>query len=265
MNNRKQKSGTPDRKASGFSNPKPLSYRMMAYTVVLLSAAFGQVSLLALGLFLYQGSFRLVQLNLDETSILWIDAGLCMAFFIQHSFMVRKRYRKWLARYIRHEFHPALYSIASGIVLLGIVVFWQQSGIIVFSSEGAVYWMFRGGYFLSIVGFAWGNLSLGTFDSFGLNSILNHVRDIKPAPRNFVVRGPYRWVRHPLYFCSLLMIWSCPYISMDRLLFNMLFTIWTVIGMRMEEKDLLDIFGKAYQEYREKVPILIPTKIRPGM
>ncbi|MBA4367915.1 MAG: hypothetical protein C0403_09790 [Desulfobacterium sp.] len=98
-----------------------------------------------------------------------------------------------------------------------------------------------------------------------MNSILNHVRDIKPAPRNFVVRGPYRWVRHPLYFCSLLMIWSCPYTSMDRLLFNMLFTIWIVIGMRMEERDLLDVFGKAYQEYREKVPILIPTKIRPGM
>jgi protein-S-isoprenylcysteine O-methyltransferase Ste14 len=61
------------------------------------------------------------------------------------------------------------------------------------------------------------------------------------------------------------MFWSCPYLTLDRLLFNILFTAWTVIGMILEERDLLDSFGKAYQEYRKKVPILIPTRIRPGM
>jgi protein-S-isoprenylcysteine O-methyltransferase Ste14 len=265
MNKLNQKSQIVTGGASGSSTLKPLSYRLIAYMVLVLSAVLGQVSLLALGLFLYHGSFRLVNFGLGETGIFLVDISLCMAFFIQHSIMVRQRFRQWLSGYIREEFHLALYSIASGIVLLGIVVFWQESSLVSASSQGTSYWLLRGGYFLSIAGFAWGNLALGTFDSFGLNSILNHLREIKPGPRTFVVRGPYRWVRHPLYFCTLLMMWSCPYLSMDRLLFNILFTVWIVIGMKLEERDLLGSFGDAYQEYREKVPILIPIKIRPGM
>ena len=261
------KNGNPSSGAivNGTAGSKTFSYRFMAYTVLVLSAVFGQVSLLSLGLFLYHGSFHLVRLNLDEIGIFLFNFGLCMAFFIQHSLMVRKRYRKWLAQYIRVEFHAALYSIASGIVMLGIVIFWQQSSIVVAAPEGWFYWMLRFGYFLSIAGFAWGNLSLDSFDSFGLTPILHHLRGTMPDPRKFVVRGPYRWVRHPLYFCSLLMFWSCPYLTLDRLLFNILFTAWTVIGMILEERDLSESFGRSYQEYRKKVPILIPTRIRPGM
>ena len=46
----------------------------------------------------------------------------------------------------------------------------------------------------------------------------------------FIVRGPYRWVRHPLYAFSLVMIWSGPVFTVDRLLHNALFSIWIVIG-----------------------------------
>lgn len=243
---------------------KPVSYRMAAYTVVALSAVLGQASLLSLGLFLYHGSFHLIRLDLNEAGIFAVNAGLSLAFFLQHSFMVRKGFRQWLGQYIRQEFHPALYSIASGIVLLAIVIFWQKSGIVVASPQGWPYWALRGGYFLSIAGFVWGNLALGSFDSFGLNPILNCVKGIPPSPRRFVVRGPYRWVRHPLYFFSLLMIWSCPFLTMDRLVFNGLFTIWTVIGMNLEERDLVAYFGRDYHEYQQKVPILIPTRIPQG-
>lgn len=264
MKNGNTKSKISGNGSSGVPNPITLSYRFTAYAVVILSAVLGQLSLLSLGLFLYHGSFHLVDLNLDETGILLVDIGLCMAFFIQHSIMVRNRYRSWLSQYIRKEFHPALYSIASGIVLLAIVIVWQKSNIVAAAPQGWMYWMLRGGFFLSIAGFAWGNLSLGSFDNFGLNGVLNHIRGDQPPPRVFVVRGPYRWVRHPLYLCSLIMIWSCPHLTMDRLLFNGLFTVWIVIGMILEERDLRQYFGNAYQEYQAKVPILIPTKIRPG-
>ena len=243
---------------------RPLSYRMTAYAVVVLSAVLGQVSLLSLGLFLYHGAFHLIPLNLNEAGIFTVNFGLCLAFFLQHSFMVRKGFRQWLGQYIRQEFHPALYSIASGIALLAIVILWQKSSIIAASPQGWLYWALRGGYFFSIAGFVWGNVALGSFDSFGLNSILNHVKGISPPPRTFVVRGPYRWVRHPLYFFSLLMIWSCPFLTLDKLVFNVLFTVWTLIGMNLEERDLVAHFGRDYHEYQKKVPILIPTRIPQG-
>ena len=50
---------------------------------------------------------------------------------------------------------------------------------------------------------------------------------------------------------------------MDRLLHNMLWSTWIVIGARYEERDLVACFGDAYRSYRESVPMLIPTSLRP--
>jgi hypothetical protein len=47
----------------------------------------------------------------------------------------------------------------------------------------------------------------------------------------------------------------------DRLLFNVLWTIWIVIGTVLEERDLTSDFGNDYREYQRNVPMLLPTKI----
>ena len=68
-------------------------------------------------------------------------------------------------------------------------------------------------------------------------------------------------VRHPLYLFSILMIWSCPDLTTDRLLFNILWTVWIVIGAFFEERDLVAEFGDLYLEYRKRVPMFIPSRI----
>jgi protein-S-isoprenylcysteine O-methyltransferase Ste14 len=70
-------------------------------------------------------------------------------------------------------------------------------------------------------------------------------------------------VRHPLYFFSLIMFWSCPGLTADRLLFNLMWTTWIIAGTVLEERDLLREFGDGYREYQKKVPMLIPYKL-PG-
>jgi len=44
--------------------------------------------------------------------------------------------------------------------------------------------------------------------------------------------------RRSWYFFSLLMTWSSPDISADRLLFNVLWSAWIVAGAMLEEKDM---------------------------
>jgi protein-S-isoprenylcysteine O-methyltransferase Ste14 len=68
-------------------------------------------------------------------------------------------------------------------------------------------------------------------------------------------------VRHPLYFFTLVMIWTSPDITLDRLLFNVLFTGWIVVGTRLEERDLVAEFGEHYSVYQRHVPMLIPYKL----
>ena len=71
------------------------------------------------------------------------------------------------------------------------------------------------------------------------------------------MRGPYRWVRHPLYSAILVLFWVNPAMTSDRLLFNILWTIWIVFGTVLEERDLVREFGELYVEYKRKVPMLI--------
>jgi hypothetical protein len=69
-------------------------------------------------LFLIFGPLSVVDLGLSETAKPGWDALLCLACFVQHSGMVRRSYRRWLARFI-----PSHYYVASnGCEMLSTVV-----------------------------------------------------------------------------------------------------------------------------------------------
>jgi protein-S-isoprenylcysteine O-methyltransferase Ste14 len=235
-----------------------------AYLILSVSYFIGGGSLIAFGAFLYIGSFNIVPLGLDESSALLFDAGLSVLFFIQHSCMVRKPFRRSLERFIPEEYYSAFYTIVSGIVLLTVIVFWQGSDRTFVAFHGISGGIFRSMFLLSLVGFAWGTRALKFFDPFGIRQIINFLRGLKSGQAPFTVRGPYRWVRHPLYFFTLLMIWSCTDLTMDRLLFDVLWTIWIFFGALLEERDLIADFGDIYIEYQRRVPMLIPYKIPAG-
>ena len=100
----------------------------------------------------------------------------------------------------------------------------------------------------------------GRFDGLGLRAIRRHLRGEESREPCFVVRGPYRWVRHPLYTCALVLIWAHPQVTLDRLLFAVLWTAWIVVGTRLEERDLVAHFGEPYRRYQREVPMLLPWK-----
>ena len=235
--------------------------RLVAYLILALTSLVGAVSLLLLMVFLLAGSLDLVDLGLGEAGRLAWDTLLCFAFFIQHSGMIRRSFRRRLDRFIPSHYQEAFYTVASGIVLLVLLIFWQQSAYTLINLQGSLHWLVRGISFLAIAGFAWSLAALGSFDAFGLNPILAQMRSKQESPMPFVIRGPYRWIRHPLYFFMLVLIWSCPRFSADRLLFNTLWTAWVVVGTVLEERDLVADFGEAYSNYQDEVPMLIPWRV----
>jgi protein-S-isoprenylcysteine O-methyltransferase Ste14 len=231
--------------------------------VLIAAGLLGGSSLLALTAFLYLGSLHLVDLHLGEAAGLLLDAGLCLLFFVQHSGMVRQGYRRRLARFVDPAYHPALYSITSGLALLVLLVLWQGSDHTLAAPGGVVRWLLRAAFVFSIAGFLWGMRAVGPVDTFGIRSGLEARRGGRPPDVPFTVRGPYRWVRHPLYLFSLVMIWSCPDLTADRLLFNVLWTVWIVVGTILEERDLVATFGEEYRDYQRRVPMLLPIRLGP--
>jgi len=235
--------------------------KTIPYITIWSSLVFGSGSLLLFTVFLFLGPLKIVHLGLNTNYALLIDAGLSMLFFVQHSVMIRRGVRNRIVKYLPEEYYNALFSITSGIALILVIAFWQKTTYIVAGSSGIYYWLFRILFFLSIMGFVWTNASLGFFDPYGINAILNIVKQRRPRPMPFSIRGAYQWVRHPFYLFCLTMIWACPEATADRLLFNILWTIWICVGAVLEEKHLVIEFGEKYLDYQSKVPMIIPIRL----
>ena len=233
----------------------------IAYTVLVIANVLGVVSLGLFGLFLLGVSFTQVDPGYGEAGILAWDSLLCLLFFVQHSGMVRKAFRRRLAAWMPEHYHGALYTVASAAALFVLVLFWQSSATTLISLQGIARWLMQGAFFASVLGMFWGMHALHGFDVFGNRAILAYTSGSPEASTPFAVRGPYRWVRHPLYFFTLVMIWSNPDLTLDRLLFNVLFTGWIIVGTRLEERDLVAEFGEQYSAYQRQVPMLIPYKL----
>ena len=74
------------------------------------------------------------------------------------------------------------------------------------------------------------------------------------------IDGIHRFVRHPLYTGTILVVWGFFFIFpyLNNLLAVILLTLYVIVGIRFEEKKLVNEFGEKYLEYMEKVPPLIP-------
>jgi methanethiol S-methyltransferase len=234
--------------------------RFAAYSMIILSTLLGGGSLLLFGAFLIIGPFTIIRLAATEAQVLIWDGFLSLLFFVQHSGMVRASFRNRISSAITSDCHPATYSILSGIVLTLVVLLWQTSQTVLFQIQGPLRILVRAISFLAIAGFIWGVRALRTFDPFGGIPIAVRLRGGQLRPPNFDLGGPYLWVRHPLYFCSLVLIWSVPGVNADRMLFNVLWTLWIVLGAYLEEKDLVAEFGERYRQYQKTVPMLLPWR-----
>ena len=95
---------------------------------------------------------------------------------------------------------------------------------------------------------------------FGIRQLVRWLRN-EPDPRDppvLVATDIHRWVRHPLYFFSLLFIWLTPVMTINILAFNIGVTAYFCIGSIFEERKLVQDFGIAYREHQQTVPRLLP-------
>ena len=235
----------------------------MTFIVLPLAAIIGIGALSVFIVFLYIGPYDWVKLDISEVQGLILNALLSFVFFLQHSGMVRRGFRRRLGRFIPTHYHGAVYTIVSGLTLFLLLIFWQGSENVLLDVQGLPEIIMRSFFFLAIIGTCWGMWALRSVDMFGLDAVIKNHKDESTVVKPFSIRGPYRWVRHPLYLFTIMLFWSYPVITADRLLLNVLWTLWIVIGTALEERELVEDFGDDYRDYQAKVPMLLPRTFRP--
>lgn len=224
----------------------------------------GGTSLLLLGVFVVVGPFEVVNLKLGTAPALLLDGGLSLAFFVQHSVMIRPGFKKRIARVFPEHTHGVIYTFASGLLLVALVWWWQPVPPVVVDVPVPLRWVLRGLVPAGVGVLIWAAGSLKQFDPFGARAMLDGPTGASAGPPRLIVEGAYRWVRHPFYLAMLMILWSYPDLTADRLLFNFLWTSWVVLGAYLEERDLARAFGQPYRDYQRRVPMLFPWRIPRG-
>ncbi len=243
----------------------PFAIRIADYLVAIVTVVLGAGSI---ALFAWPTRPVLVPLDLSPVAAIGWNALVSCVFFAQHSGLVRRSVRRRFSAIIPARYDGAFYAITSGIALTLFAVLVQPVGRDpLFVLPGLFRVVVDGAALLAVAGFVWGAASLSPFDPLGLRPIRQHLRSgcssASAAPledKVLIVRGPYRFVRHPLYFFIIVLMWADPSMSAGRLEIAALWTAWICLGAWLEERDLAAEFGDRYRQYCRQVPMLLPRR-----
>jgi len=187
-----------------------------------------------------------------------IDLLLLSAFAVQHSVMARPAFKAWWTRIVPPQCERSTYVLASSLLLL--LLFWQWRPITtpIWRAEGVLATVLIAIYWIGWLTVLASTFQIDHFDLFGLRQVFAALRGAALPPPLFRTPWLYRIVRHPLMLGFLLVFWATPQMSAGHLLFAVMTTTYILVGVRLEERDLVAAFGAAYEGYRARVPMLLP-------
>jgi methanethiol S-methyltransferase len=182
-----------------------------------------------------------------------VDLGWLAVFALQHSGMARRSFKDWLTRRIPVQLERSVYVGASGLVTLVQPLIWQPL-------PGGHLWDGPVWITAICVGAAIGaGACCMSLDGAGFMG-LRQTGNVPPRPEELRISGPYRWVRHPLMVVTLVFLWAQPALPPELALLNGGLTLYVLVAIHLEERDLIRTFGAAYVEYRRRVPALVPWR-----
>lgn len=239
----------------------------MARPLLLLFAVFCYAAFFAAFVYLigFVAGIDLLPTNVDKGLVAGpataavVDIALIALFGLQHSAMARQGFKRTWTRVVPQPIERSVYCLATVVALVVMFAFWHPiaGSLWTVEAEGAriALWV--------LFGLGWTILFIAThlinhWELFGLAQAWRHFRGTEAQPPTFRTPFLYKWVRHPIYSGIFLAVWATPDMTMSHLLLAIGFTVYIMIGIAFEERDLVGWHGEKYLDYRRRVGAFIP-------
>jgi len=118
--------------------------------------------------------------------------------------------------------------------------------------------MIEGVFWLGWVVLVGSTFLISHFELFGLSQVFSRLFGKQLPEARFRAPLFYRHVRHPIYLGVLLAVWATSTMTAGHLLFSVVITGYILIGIQLEERDLVQQFGNQYRRYRQHAAMLVP-------
>ena len=201
-------------------------------------------------------------LNLTAWLRLWPLAAYFIVWAVLHSALASLTVKRWAAQLFGEAFHR-WYRLL--FVLISVATLAPMMGLLAVSPIRILYTVPMPWRAVMLAGQIAAGIALliATWQA-GIAHFLGVAQAMAEHPQatgKLQVRGFFRYVRHPLYLFSALLLWLTPVMTYGVFVLNTLITLYFIVGSIHEERLLHHKFGADYEAYREQVPRFLP---RPG-
>jgi len=188
-----------------------------------------------------------------------VNLGLVAIFGLQHSVMARPGFKRWWTRLVPEPVERSTFVLLASLALLVLFALWRPLPAEIWHVESgagraALWALYGAGWALVLVS----TYAIDARDLSGLGQVGAYFRGEEYEPPEFQTPGPYRLVRHPLQAGFLLVFWATPRMTAGHLLLAGSITVYVLVGLWLEERDLVAAFGDRYRRYRQGTPMLVP-------
>ncbi len=199
--------------------------------------------------------------QVPSSNSLSMNIMLCLLFCVQHSVMARQWFKQLITKVLPSPMERSTYVLFTNAALTLLFRYWRPIGRSIWDFrttlvlKNLTHSLYFSGWLLVFVS----TLLINHFDLFGLRQVWSCFVRKPYIHLPFSTPGLYRYIRHPLYLGWLFVFWATPVMTFGHFVFSTALTAYIFIAIPMEERDLVTRFGQEYVQYREAVPMMVPS------
>lgn len=194
---------------------------------------------------------------------------LFSSFGLLHSIFASLHFKKKLAEKIGNKiaFYRLFYNLISILFLLFVYEISPKPNLIVYDLQFPFDIITFALQVISLFGLIWASKEIDLKEFVGISQIVRYFKNEYKTEdldekQNLRIKGAFKFVRHPIYFFSILFLGFRPQMDLFYLETFIIFVLYFYVGSIYEEKKLVKIFGQDYINYQKLVPRIFPLKFK---